>query len=155
MLGGGEEVAGVVDHHLVYGVLGDAEVSEEGDDVAVDEEVTVGVAGFTPGDFFLAGAGDWDGPVVAEHYLVAVPGLDEPDGCAGAVLPVGGVGAFGGEAGIAVEADPSAFFEKLDKVGDVGSVIAVADVDAVEVDTLLFEDAGLLEADPLGGPGVS
>ena len=35
--GGGEEVAGVVDHHMVYGVLGDAEVSEEGDDVTVDE----------------------------------------------------------------------------------------------------------------------
>ena len=52
---------------MVYDVLGDAEVSEEGDDVAVDEEVSVCVAGFTSGDFFLAGAGDWDGPVVAEH----------------------------------------------------------------------------------------
>ena len=54
-LGGGEEVAGVVDHHLVYGVLGDGEVSEEGDDVTVDEEVAVCVAGFTSGDFFSLG----------------------------------------------------------------------------------------------------
>ena len=62
---------------------------------------------------------------------MAVTCLDEPDGGAGAILPVGGVRAFGGEAGIAVEADPGAFFEELDKVGDVSSVVAVSDVDAV------------------------
>ncbi len=57
-LGGGEEVAGVVDHHLVYCVLGDAHFSEEGNDVTVDEEVAVCVAGFAFGDFLLAGTGD-------------------------------------------------------------------------------------------------
>ena len=75
-LGGGEEVAGIVDRDLVYGGLGDSHFSEEGDDAAVDEEVAVGVAGFSFGDLFLAGSGDGDGPVVAEHDLVAVAGFD-------------------------------------------------------------------------------
>ena len=86
------------------------------------------------------------------HYLVAVASLNESDGGAGTVLPVRGVGAFGGEAGVAIEAYPGAFFEEFDEVGDVGGVVAVADVDAVEVDTLLFEDYGLLKADPSRGP---
>ncbi len=78
-------------------------------------------------------------------------GLDQRGGRLGAALPV----RPNRRAGlVAVQPQPDAFGEQALKVPQVGRVVAVADVDPVEVEALIFEDGDLLFADPVRSVAV-
>ena len=132
--------------------FGGAQLAQAGEDLAGDEQVAVGVELFPLPAQFGGGLYHWGGMVVGQHQAVSPAGGDELLDDGGAFLPAGRAG--GAPAGVAVEAEPDAGVQQAGQVVEVGVVVAVADIDAGEVNAFLFEDANLLLAHAVGRPGV-
>ncbi len=79
-------------------------------------------------------------------------GVHQPLGNLRPLLPIGRAGHQ--PAGVTVQPQPDAFVEQAQQVVQVGIVVAVADVNPVQVNPFIFQDGYLLLPDALRRPGM-
>ena len=147
-----EEAARVVHEDVVYVLVSRSKLFQAGYYAPRDEQVAVGVVLAALFLHLAARNAESYRPVVTEHYASAPTGLNQLPGGFGPALPVGGE--LGLPAWIPVESDPDTPFEETCQVRDISGVVAVTDVNAIQVNSLVLEDRNLLFADALGRPGM-